>query len=271
MNNELKDIFIIQKVLKASGYYDISRISKEIYDFSEGDESKLENILQRIKSQEPWEYICNKCEFYNSTFFVNNNTLIPRIETEELVNIALEEVKNNPLPFRDIVDVGTGSGCIIISLKKELPLNNDLTYYATDISPDALDIAKANEETVLHSKEIIFVNTDLIENLDIKKDVLFLANLPYIPTDQYNTLNNSVKEYELRNALDGGKNGLRYYEILFSQIEEKGIKQATIICEIEPSTLRNMKELILQKFHNPTISVKNDQFNKQRFVLIHLY
>jgi len=258
--DKLKDIFTIQNALKSANYYDISRISNEIYEYSRINSLSLEDILQRIKENEPWEYIRGYAEFRNENFKVNAFTLIPRIETETLVDLAKEEIRNSPTPYSDIVDVGTGSGCIAISLKKELS-DTQSRFHATDTSAEALKVANENEVEILGSKTIDFIKTNLIEELSLVSgsNVLILANLPYIPTIQYLKLDSSVIDYEPRTALDGGSDGLKYYNELLAQIKTKKIIGCGIF-EIEPSTLEN--------FSSKPQKVFKDQYGKDRFVLI---
>lgn len=258
--DKLKDIFTIQNALKSANYYDISRISNEIYEYSRINNLSLEDILQRIRGNEPWEYIRGYAEFRNENFKVNAFTLIPRIETETLVDLAKEEIRNSPTPYSDIVDVGTGSGCIAISLKKELS-DTQSRFHATDTSPEALSIAKENEMVILETKTIDFVRTNLIEGIPFASGskVLILANLPYIPTTQYLKLDSSVIDYEPRTALDGGPDGLKYYNELLAQIKTKNITGCGIF-EIEPSTLEN--------FSSKPQKIFKDQYGKDRFVLI---
>lgn len=265
MNNELQILFQIQEALKTSGYYDISRVAKDILEYTQEENLPLEPILERIRKNEPWEYIKGEGEFRNLNFKLNSNTLIPRIETELMVDIAKQELTKSPTPYTDIIDIGTGSGCIAISLVKEIQEKSgqDIKYsfHATDISQDAIDMAKANETNILEQTVIRFTLTDLIENLAFPKDsfCMILANLPYIPTQQYLELDKSVVDFEPRTALDGGENGIQYYEKLLAQIEEKNIKGCAVF-EIEPSTLELFKSLYPK--------VIKDQYGKDRFVLI---
>jgi len=268
VNNELQIIFQIQEALKDSGYYDISRVAKDILEYTQTHSLPLDPILERIRNNEPWEYIKSEGEFRNTDFKLNSHTLIPRIETEIMVDIAKQELLKSPTPYTDIVDVGTGSGCIIISLVRELlekPQNQSekYTYQATDISDDALDIARENESNILDKSVIQFSQTDLIESLTFEKNnfCMVLANLPYIPTQQYLGLDKSVVNFEPRTALDGGEDGIQYYEKLLAQIEEKKIKGCAIF-EIEPSTLELFKPLYPK--------VIKDQYGKDRFILIRL-
>ena len=111
MNDNLKVLFQIQEVLKNAGYHDVSRIAREVYEYDP-------KAIIRLTSGEPWEYIKGECEFRGSNFLVDPSTLIPRIETEKMVDIALEYLTKNT--YSTVIDVGTGSGCILISLIKEL-------------------------------------------------------------------------------------------------------------------------------------------------------
>lgn len=266
MNNELQILFQIQEALKTSGYFDISRVAKDVLEYSSNNPQSIDEILKRIKDNEPWEYIKGKGEFRGENYKLNSYTLIPRIETEIMIDIAKQELLKSPTPYTDIVDIGTGSGCIVISLVKELSTQSNYgnviyEYHATDISSEALNIARVNEKDILKKSIIQFTETNLIENLSFEKGdfLLILANLPYIPTQQYLSLDKSVVDFEPRTALDGGENGLQYYEILLNQIKEKNIKGCAIF-EIEPSTLE-----LFAPIHPKVIK---DQYGKDRFVLI---
>lgn len=264
MNNELQTLFQIQEALKDSGYYDISRVAKDILEYTQSNLLPLDTILKRIKLNEPWEYIKEEGEFRGQNFKLDNNTLIPRVETEIMVDIAKQELLKSPTPYTHIVDVGTGSGCIIISLEKEISEKASAKryeYLATDIVKDALDIAKENKEKIINQSAIKFVQTNLLEDISFPKEsfCMILANLPYIPTQQYLDLDKSVIDFEPRAALDGGEDGIKYYEELLIQIAQKKLKGCAIF-EIEPSTLDSFKPLYPK--------VIKDQYDKDRFVLI---
>lgn len=234
MNKDLSLLYKIQSVLEDSGYNDISRISQEILTFIEQGRIPEEKIFKRLLSLEPWEYICGEIEFRGHKFHVNSNVLIPRIETEQIVDIAKENLKG----IKNIVDIGTGSGCIAISLAKEL--DNDIPIYALDISKNALDVAKDNAKLNGIENKIIFKQNNLLEGLKFESPTLYIANLPYIPTDMYNKLDSSVHDFEPKLALEAGDDGLKYYRELFVQIP-KG--NNILIVEIEPSTIEDIKKI----------------------------
>ena len=275
----LKKLFQIQKTLEKVGYFDISRVANEIYSYSEENDIEIEDILKRIEKDEPWEYIRGYAEFRGINFLVTKDTLIPRIETEQIVDIALDLIEKKNIPYSKIIDIGTGTGCIIISLYKELKKNKEeieekeknrgkdkeYTFLATDSSSKALDIAKENAKRN-SIKNISFVKKNLISIEDLENNSLILANLPYIPTNQYMELDKSVKDFEPKKALDGGQDGLKYYKELLTIIQKTQKKNIDLIVEIEPSTLTDLKKLVPE---NTSLKIIKDFREKNRFLLLH--
>jgi len=275
----LKKLFQIQKTLEKVGYFDISRVANEIYSYSEENDIEIENILKRIENDEPWEYIRGYAEFRGVNFLVTKDTLIPRIETEQIVNIALDLIETKDIPYSKIIDIGTGTGCIIISLYQELKENKEeieekeknrekdeeYTFLATDCSSKTLDIAKENAKRN-SIKNISFVKRNLIDNKDLENNSLILANLPYIPTNMYMKLDRSVKDFEPKKALDGGKDGLKYYKELLTIIQKTQKKNIDLIVEIEPSTLKDFKKLAPK---STSLKIIKDFREKNRFLLLH--
>ena len=275
----LKKLFQIQKTLEKAGYFDISRVANEIYSYPEENDIEIEDILKRIEKDEPWEYIRGYAEFRGINFLVTKDTLIPRIETEQIVDIALDLIEKKNIPYSKIIDIGTGTGCIIISLYKELKKNKEeieekeknrgkdkeYTFLATDSSSKALDIAKENAKRN-SIKNISFVKKNLIDNKDLENNSLILANLPYIPTNMYMKLDRSVKDFEPKKALDGGKDGLKYYKELLTIIQKTQKKNIDLIVEIEPSTLTDLKKLVPE---NTSLKIIKDFREKNRFLLLH--
>ncbi len=275
----LKKLFQIQKTLEKAGYFDISRVANEIYSHSEENDIEIEDILKRIEKDEPWEYIRGYAEFRGINFLVTKDTLIPRIETEQIVDIALDLIKKKNIPYSNIIDIGTGTGCIIISLYQELKENKEeieekeknrekdeeYTFLATDCSSKTLDIAKENAKRN-SIKNISFVKRNLIDNKDLENNSLILANLPYIPTNMYMKLDRSVKDFEPKKALDGGKDGLKYYKELLSIIQDSKKRNIDLAVEIEPSTLKDFKKLAPK---STSLKIIKDFREKNRFLLLH--
>jgi release factor glutamine methyltransferase len=265
----LSQLFQIQKALKKVKYPDYKRVSKEIAEFVDSDK-KLKKVLDGIKKDKPAEYISGSAKFYTFTFKVNQNVMIPRIETEKIVAMAIKEFKDND--FDTVIDVGTGSGCIIISLVKSLMLPtihkgdiDNTEFIATDKSIKALRVARANIKNFKLDNKIESKKMDLIKKLELDgKKVLLLANLPYIPTKQYEKLEKSVKKYEPKGSLEGGKTGNKYYKKLLEQIEEKNIKKFTLILETEESIL-NKTEAIFKEYDSKIVK---DIYDKDRFLVV---
>lgn len=210
---------------------------------------KIENYAQRRMSHEPLAYIVGHKEFFGLDFEVNKNTLIPRPETELLVELALQELRIKNQDLR-IIDVGTGSGCIIVSIAHNIEhttwnmeQKKRINLFATDISNDALKIAKQNAKKHNVDKKIKFLKGDLlnpiIKNSKLKIEnstILIVANLPYLSKEIYFATSDDVKNFEPKSALYSPREGLAHYEKLFKQISElKKYSALDILCLIEIS------------------------------------
>ena len=169
------------------------------------DNKKVKNFKKMLErrgnSSEPMAYILNKREFWNTDLFVNKDVLIPRPETELIVD-KLKEIFKNHSPY--VLDVGTGSGCIIISLLEELKKSKGV---AIDISHKALRVAKKNAKKNKTFNRVNFQRKS-IESFFNKKFDLIVSNPPYIPRSQLKNLMKDVKFFEPKLALDGGNDGL---------------------------------------------------------------
>ena len=160
------------------------------------DEEDLKEILQELKKGKPYQQILGHTEFYGNRFFVDENVLIPRPETEELLEITIQRLKNLKIKKLKILDVGTGSGIIPITLKKHFP---DAEVSAMDISEKALEIAQKNAD--FHKTKINFIQADYLNtNLTVNYDVI-ISNPPYIGIDENAEIEESVKGFEPNIAL----------------------------------------------------------------------
>jgi release factor glutamine methyltransferase len=153
----------------------------------------LDNYLKRLLQYEPVQYILGYAEFYGLRFKVNTAVLIPRPETEELVEFVIAEIQD---PRCNIVDIGTGSGCIPITLKKTLP---DISVSSIDISEKALTIAKEN--ALLNGVDVTFIQMDILQDFPDQKYDIIVSNPPYISPDEKEKMNNNVLRYEPHLAL----------------------------------------------------------------------
>lgn len=265
MNSNLSAIYRINQYLASIEYPDSYRITREIVEYLATHQNiSEETILKRLGEGYPWEYIQGYSLFCNHKFKVTQDTLLPRMETEQMVYDCVELIKKNDI--ENIIDVGTGSGCIIISIASILG-NTPYSFFATDISQKALEIARSNEKAILKSNKIKWKENNLIEEIvDITPDTIVIANLPYIPTEQYKKLDKSVLKYEPKLALDGGVNGLMYYEQLFKQLLSKKTLPEIIYIETESSIFDNTKQLIRKYFPNVNIQEVLDCFDRKRFL-----
>ena len=160
--------------------------------------------IDRRKKFEPVAYILNNKEFFSLDFFVNKNSLIPRPETELMVEKAIEIYKNKA---PNILDIGTGSGCIIISVLRHLPKSRGI---GLDISKNAIKVAKFNSRRLLkvYNKKLKLINLSIEKLSNNRIFDLILANPPYINSKDIRNLSTDIKRYEPKIALDGGKDGL---------------------------------------------------------------
>ena len=173
-------------------------------------------IIRRAK-QEPLQYITNKCNFYGRDFTVNSSVLIPRPETERLIDIALDKIKKIDKP--KIFEVGVGSGCIAITLGLERP---DAEIHAIDISQKALKVASQNK-TKLKAKNINLSKMDIFESSPEIAFDLFISNPPYIGKDEIEGLEKNVKDYEPLIALTDDQDGYKFYK-KFAKTTLKSVK-----------------------------------------------
>jgi release factor glutamine methyltransferase len=174
----------------------------------------LDNALQRVLNDEPVQYITGKSWFYGVEFFVDQRVLIPRPETEELVEIAIDFAKK--YGYKNVLDIGTGSGCIAVTIKKNLP---DLDVVTLDVSEDAIATARLNAK--FHNTDIRFYKDDILD-LNVKfieKFDLIISNPPYIEQSERSSMSASTLKYEPELALFSD-NALQFYRAIldFSKI-----------------------------------------------------
>jgi len=228
-------------------------------------------IFRRLKG-EPTAYLTGHKEFYGLKFKVNKNVLIPRPETELMIEEALKLTAHNSRPIT-IIDVGTGSGCIIITLAKQTAYCKLL---ATDISAKALTVAKQNARAHNVHKKIKFLKGDLlyplIHNSAFKipeSELIITANLPYgWKAWKNNTSADTIGlKFEPQSALYTGKNGLELYERLFKQIK-KLRTNGCALCEFDPRQTSKIKRLIKSELPSASYQIKKDLSGLNRLAII---
>lgn len=186
------------------------------------DLDEIHNLIQRRLHMEPFAYVVGKKEFYGLMFEVNQSVLIPRPETEGLVEEVLQWINRKSLKGGRIIDLGTGSGCIALSLGKNL--SSDWKLIGIDYSMKALEQAQLNAKN-LHLSEVQFLHMDLFEGPNNLGDMdIIVSNPPYIPTQDWQLLEPGIKSFEPRESLDGGSDGLKYYRAILEKWWGKSVK-----------------------------------------------
>lgn len=218
-----------------------------------------EKMLKKLKENMPLQYITNEANFMGLKFFVDERVLIPRYDTEILVEEVIQiskNIKNNPIK---ILDICTGSGAIAVALKKYI--SNSIVY-AIDISKDALTVA--NKNAVNNNVEINFIHSNMFENINEKFDII-VSNPPYIRKDVIKTLNNDVKK-EPSIALDGGVDGLEFYKILATESKRYLNSNGYIAVEIGYDQKKQVEGLYKENMWNEIYS-KVDYSGNDRIVV----
>lgn len=220
----------------------ISRI--ELYlnfekPLNQNEISLYKERLKRRLNNEPLQYILGVTEFYGIKFNVRPGVLIPRQETELLVERALEIIKNSKGKIFKILEIGTGSGCISISIAK----NYDCTINANDISFEAISIAKENSNLLGTSRKINFIINKQHDDINLLGYDLIVSNPPYISLNDFGDLPDEIKNFEPRTALTDEYDGLNFYRKIFSFIEEKNVT-SHILLEIGDGKSTEIKKLL---------------------------
>ena len=227
--------------------------------------SELKEIINRLKKEEPIQYIFGKTEFYGLPFNVNENTLIPRPETEELVEWILTEVadlREVKVEKLSILDIGTGTGCIPISLAKNL---SDVKISAIDVSSEALKIAKQN--AILNNIDISFLEMDILETEELPQQYnIIVSNPPYVRELEKVEINNNVLENEPHLALFvDDDNPLIFYAKIADLAKQHLNKDGILFFEINQYLGKETVEMLQQKgFSN--IELKKDLFGNDRMI-----
>ena len=243
---------------KVNLYLDIDKeVNPDVYElFTKG--------MERIMNNEPMNYVLGYSYFYGYRFVVNDGVLIPRPETEELVGLILskyDEYFNGK--SIDLCDVGTGSGAIAIALKKE---EDRLSVYASDISEDALKVARLNAQN--NDAQVEFFQGSMLEPFierDIKVDIL-VSNPPYIKTVE--TIEASVYDYEPHVALFGGEDGLKFYREILENAHKVLKPKGFIFFEMGYDLKDSLSALAKEHYPESRIEVYKDINGKDRMMMI---
>ena len=230
---------------------------KALKKYYKGDLKEAEELL---KKNYPIQYLIGFVEFYNCQIEVNENVLIPRFETEYLVEKTINYAKELKEPL-DILDIGTGTGAIAISLAKNLSCN----VLATDISKKALEIAKKNAKR--NNVKITFKQSDILKNIKGKFDII-ISNPPYISKDEI--IDPLVKNNEPHIALYADNNGLYFYEEILKNIKPYLKEKSIIAFEIGMTQSKAITTLVHTYLPNSIVKTEKDLTGKDRYIFIFL-
>ncbi len=237
------------------------------YEITSKEQEYINSALNQLGTGEPFPYVLGKWEFFGFEFDITKNVLIPRPETELLVEKAIARLQTLP-DKKTIADIGTGSGAIAVSIALNVP---DAKILATDISPAALDVAKRNAEKFNVQDQIEFIECDLlpeqssIVNRQSSIDLL-CANLPYIPTEIMRGLPIFGREPTI--ALDGGSDGFVLYRRLFKLAPDWLAPHGVMLLEFESSLGAQTLKLASNSFPNAVINLYQDLADKDRLLEI---
>lgn len=224
-----------------------------------------DDIVAHATTGIPVQHLTGEAYFYGRSFYVNHDVLIPRVETEELVEHVIKLIKKNfPNKRLTVVDVGTGSGVIAITLSLELP---NVVVYATDISRDALQVARKNAEN-LHAS-VHFLQGDFLQPLidnDIHPNII-VSNPPYIKESDRGMLSDTVKNFDPHIALFAEDDGLKAYKEIICQLAMFMERETFLCVEIGFDQAQAVTEIINMKFPNSTVDILKDMNRKDRIVI----
>jgi release factor glutamine methyltransferase len=230
------------------------------------EEQPLFEALSRLKNEEPVQYIIGETEFYGLPFKVNMHTLIPRPETEELVNLIIEQSRNQNSKLK-ILDIGTGTGCIAISLAKNIP---HAKVYALEVSEDALEVAKYNAE--MNATNVTFIQDNILNPCHAEMVLahhefdIIVSNPPYVRNLEKEEINNNILNYEPHLALFvPDENPLKFYNAISEYAVNNLTKNGLLFFEINQYLGQETKQL-LADFGFTNIELIKDVFGKDRML-----
>ena len=241
-------------------------ISNALIELNENEINKIETLINRRLNFEPIAYITNKKEFYGVDFYINNSVLIPRVETEEIIDLIKEYIDKKNKKF-SVCDIGAGCGNISITLKK-LFENADIT--AIEISEKAMQVIKKNCENILQNKNSInIINADALSFTPKNKFDIVVSNPPYVALKDKDNLQRDLY-FEPENALYSGYDGMDFYRNFFNIIDRYLKYNGAFFFEIG---FNQGKELIniCESFNIKNAEIKKDLSGKDRFLICYNY
>ncbi|MDC1151431.1 peptide chain release factor N(5)-glutamine methyltransferase [Pelagibacteraceae bacterium] len=251
ISSRLDSELLLSKILNKKREEILINLDQEI---CQKNFSKYKKLIIRRSRNEPVAYILEEKEFWSKIFYVNADTLIPRPETELMVEKLVNMFKEKKI---SILDIGTGSGCILISLLSELKNSKAV---GIDISKKALIIAKKNLVKHALQNKIKFLNKSLDSNFYQKFD-LVVSNPPYIKTCEVKNLSQDIKKYEPRIALDGGNDGLDLIKKIIYKTKCTLKVKGTLALEIGNEQYKKVSEILIKKNFKIEHTIKDHKDN----------
>ena len=257
LSAHLDSEILMAKALGANREYIILNNDKVL---KEKNLKYFKKLVQERASRKPIAYLLNKKFFWNSEFYVNKNTLIPRPDTEIIIEQILKSTKNKK--YLNILDIGVGSGCILLSVLKERK-----NFYGTgiDISKNSLDVCKMNAKKLQLDRRVKFFKSD-VDKFDFGKYDLIVSNPPYIKTSDLKYLESDVIKFEPKLALDGGLDGLSVIRKVIKKSSELLKKNGKFILEIGFDQKNKVIKLLNNKGFYINSTVK-DLANNDRCII----
>lgn len=254
---------ILSYVLKTNRTKLFADLNKPL---TKGQNKKFQVLINRRKKYEPVAYIIKQKEFYGLNFYINKRVLIPRPETEILIECVLKYQNTNSKP-KVLLDIGIGSGCIAVTLAKYIP---NIKIYASDISKAALNVAKINAKKHKVINKITFLKGNLLNPFNeiqkFKADII-VANLPYLSFEQYKKTKPDLK-FEPKKALYTTNKGLGLYKKLLQQSPIFLKNNGKIFLEINPEQLKEIKKETKKHFPKAKFITKKDLKELNRVIII---
>lgn len=226
------------------------------------NQKRLEEIVSQLQQEIPIQYIFEKAYFYGYEFKVSSATLIPRRETEELVDWILTEMKKQPQKNWRVLDIGTGSGCIPITIKKEFPLAE---VFAIDVSPQALTIAQENAKKL--DAKVTFIKQNILTTEDLESYDMIISNPPYVRNLEKAEIKNNVLHYEPHLALFVEDNDPLIFYRKITQLAQKSLTEnGMLFFEINQYLGNEMNEMVSEYFN--TVELRKDLQGNERMMKI---
>lgn len=259
-NGRQEVIWLLGKLIDRDTAWIIAHPDEELD--SQISQQFFELIKERAEGK-PLAYVLKGQSFMGFEFKIDRRALIPRPETEQLVEETIGRIRRANLRDGRFLDLGTGSGVIAICLKKYFP---EAKVVAVDRSPEALELTEEN--SALLKAEIEIVESNLFERLKTEDFELIIANLPYVPTEQLAELSSSIRRFEPLSAIDGGERGMDYIRPLLTQAHKHLRPRGFIALEIWPSQVKEIVRLVRNYLPARSLVIEKDLTGQDRFVFL---